>query len=57
MNHRGLTPLTLAIMNQNEELVEYLLTVKGIHLGDALLHAVDQNNLDILELLIQWKEE
>ncbi len=42
--------------DQNEDLIEYLLQQVNIQIGDALLHAVKEDNVDILQILLNWQE-
>ncbi len=43
--------------DQNEELIEYLLGQPKLHIGDALLHAVREENVGILQTLLDWQEK
>ena len=49
---QGETPLVVAAKNNDEPMVEYLLSFENIILGDALLHAVYGGNVKIVEMLL-----
>ena len=56
VDRKGQFALQIAVRNQNEDLLIYLLSKEGIKLGDALLHAVKEGNARITEILLRWKE-
>ena len=50
---RGQFPLQVAVMNQNEEIINYLFDFNSkLELGDSLLHAVDTGNRNITAKLL-----
>lgn len=51
----GRSALTLAIEAENLEMVE-LLVVMGVETKDALLHAIDQEFVEAVELLLEHEE-
>lgn len=51
----GRGALTLAIEAENLEMVE-LLIVMGVETKDALLHAIDQEFVEAVELLLEHEE-
>ncbi|XP_036148851.1 transient-receptor-potential-like protein [Monomorium pharaonis] len=51
----GRSALTLAIESENLEMVE-LLIVMGVETKDALLHAIDQEFVEAVELLLEHEE-
>lgn len=51
----GRGALTLAIESENLEMVE-LLVVMGVETKDALLHAIDQEFVEAVELLLEHEE-
>lgn len=51
----GRGALTLAIESENLEMVE-LLIVMGVETKDALLHAIDQEFVEAVELLLEHEE-
>lgn len=55
MNSLGRGALTLAIEAENLEMVE-LLVVMGVETKDALLHAIDQEFVEAVELLLEHEE-
>ncbi|XP_063366128.1 transient receptor potential protein [Cydia amplana] len=48
--------LIAAIENENIELIKLLLT-SGIKVKDALLHAIKEEYVEAVEMLLQWEEE
>ena len=56
MDYQGRTALQVAVRDQNEGLIAYLLSVPTIQLGDVLLHAVREGNVDVMKTLLEWKE-
>ncbi|KAF8790528.1 transient receptor potential protein-like isoform X2 [Argiope bruennichi] len=52
----GRTALVVAIENENMELIELLLT-NGIEPGDALLHAISEEYVEAVEVLLQHEEK
>lgn len=55
MDSLGRGALTLAIEAENLEMVE-LLIVMGVETKDALLHAIDQEFVEAVELLLEHEE-
>lgn len=51
----GRGALTLALEAENLEMVE-LLVVMGVETKDALLHAIDQEFVEAVELLLEHEE-
>ena len=50
---RGQFPLQVAVMNQNEEIINYLFDFNPkLELGDSLLHAIDTGNRNITTKLL-----
>lgn len=56
IDYQGRSALTIAIENQNEELVEYFISQNNIRFGDALLRAVKEGNLTVVETLVEAQE-
>ncbi len=52
----GRTALIVAIENESYELVEALLDTPAIRVGDALLHAINEDFVEAVELLLDWEE-
>ena len=52
----GRTALIVAIENESYELVEALLDAPGLKVGDALLHAINEDFVEAVELLLEWEE-
>ncbi|GIY68641.1 transient receptor potential protein [Caerostris extrusa] len=52
----GRTALVVAIENENMELIELLLK-NGIEAGDALLHAISEEYVEAVEVLLQHEEK
>lgn len=52
----GRTALILAVENENMELMEVLLKY-GINPGDALLHAISEEYVEAVEVLLQHEEK
>lgn len=57
MNFQGVTALHIAVSNKNEAMVKFLLTQKDIDIGDNVLHAVRENEIKILQLLLEKMQE
>lgn len=55
MDSLGRGAFTLAIEAENLEMVE-LLVVMGVETKDALLHAIDQEFVEAVELLLEHEE-
>ncbi len=57
-DQKGQFPLQVAVVNQSEEVIQFLLQIEDrpLQLGDALLHAVDLSNERITAMLLDWKE-
>ena len=53
----GRTALIVAIENESYELVEALLDAPGLKVGDALLHAINEDFVEAVELLLEWEEK
>lgn len=52
----GRTSLVIAIENESFELIEVLLDC-GIEVSDALLHAISEDYVEAVELLLEWEEK
>ena len=52
----GRTSLVIAIENESFELIEVLLEC-GIEVSDALLHAISEDYVEAVELLLEWEEK
>lgn len=52
----GRTSLTIAIENESFELIEVLLEA-GISVSDGLLHAISEDYVEAVELLLEWEEK
>lgn len=48
--------LIAAIENENIELIRLLLE-SGIHVKDALLHAISEEYVEAVDLLLYWEED
>lgn len=55
MDPLGRRALTLAIDNENLEMVE-LLVIMGVETNDALLHAINAEFVEAVELLLEHEE-
>lgn len=53
VNFQGISALHLAVQNRNEAMVEFLLSQKSIDIADCILHAVKDNQIKILEMLLE----
>lgn len=51
----GRTSLVIAIENESFELLEVLLE-SGIKVSDGLLHAISEDYVEAVELLLEWEE-
>lgn len=51
----GRTSLVIAIENESFELIEVLLE-GGIKVSDGLLHAISEDYVEAVELLLEWEE-
>ncbi|CAG9858727.1 unnamed protein product [Phyllotreta striolata] len=51
-NFQGVTALLIAVQAHFDAMVEYLLTQPGIDIGDCVLHAVKDNQPNILAMLL-----
>jgi ankyrin repeat protein len=52
----GRTSLVIAIENESYELLEVLLE-GGIKVSDGLLHAISEDYVEAVELLLEWEEK
>lgn len=52
----GRTSLVIAIENESFELIEVLLEA-GINVSDGLLHAISEDYVEAVELLLEWEEK
>ena len=52
----GRTSLVIAIENESFELLEVLLE-SGIKVNDGLLHAISEDYVEAVELLLEWEEK
>lgn len=52
----GRTSLVIAIENESFELIEVLLE-GGIKVSDGLLHAISEDYVEAVELLLEWEEK
>lgn len=52
----GRTSLIVAIENENMELIDLLLT-NNVQAGDALLHAISEEYVEAVEVLLQHEEK
>ena len=57
VDHTGQFPLQIAVRNQDEEMVQYLLTLPEVKMKDALFPAIKLGNIKLTELLLHWKEQ
>ncbi|KAK9888542.1 hypothetical protein WA026_000789 [Henosepilachna vigintioctopunctata] len=53
VNFQGVSALLVAIQTKNDHMVEFLINQNGIDIGDAVLHAVRDNQPKIVELLLE----
>lgn len=51
-NFQGVTALLVAVQSHSEPMVEFLLNQPGIDIGDAVLHAIKDNQVGILKMLL-----
>ncbi|CAL8109852.1 unnamed protein product [Orchesella dallaii] len=52
----GRSGLTVSIENENYELIQLLLE-EGVKVKDALLHAIKEEYVEAVELLLEWEEQ
>ena len=52
----GRTSLVIAIENESYEMIEVLLE-NGINVADGLLHAISEDYVEAVELLLEWEEK
>ena len=52
----GRSSLTISIENESFEMIEVLLEF-GINVSDGLLHAIDEDYVEAVELLLEWEEK
>ncbi len=57
VDQKGQFPLQLAVKNQDEQMVDYFLSIPGIQIKDSLLHAIKQENAAFTEKLLMWKDQ
>ena len=56
VDYRGHYALQLAVENQNEEMVAFLLQCPGVYVRDSMLYAVREEHAPILNRLLDFKE-
>lgn len=56
LNSKGYTGLSLAVKAGSIDVVELLLNVPGVQIGDAVLQAVKTSDDDIVALIIEKLE-
>jgi transient receptor potential cation channel subfamily C len=47
----------MAIDNENLEILEFLLSQKEVQTKDALLHAISEQYVEAVELLLDWEDK
>ena len=57
MDYQGRTALQMAVRNQNDEVIDYLISLPALRMGDTLLYAVREGKPDIVEKLLQWQTQ
>ena len=57
VNFQGLTALTIAVKGQHYDMIELLMAQDGIKMCDAILHAVQEGNVRIVEILLDWQKQ
>lgn len=57
VNFQGVSALHLAVQINSEAMVEFLLAQKDIDMGDTVLHAVRDNKMKILQMLLDKQNE
>lgn len=57
MNFQGVTALHIAVQNRSESMVECLLAQDDIEIGDNILHAIRNNDVKILLMLLNKLNE
>lgn len=56
VNFQGVSALHIAVKINSEYMVEFLLSQPNIEIGDCILHAVRDNRLKILEMLLEKQQ-
>lgn len=56
-NFQGVTALHIAVSNRNEAMVKFLLDQSDIEMGDNVLHAVRDNQIKVLQMLLEKMQE
>ena len=57
IDYQGRTALQMAVRNQNDDMIDYLITIPAMRMGDTLLYAVREGKPDIVEKLLQWQTQ
>ena len=57
VNFQGVSALHVAVQNRSEPMVEFLLQQRGIDLSDCVLHAIRDNQIKILQMLLDKMHE
>ncbi|XP_075990902.1 short transient receptor potential channel 4-like [Anticarsia gemmatalis] len=52
INFQGVSAIHIAVKNRSEAMVEFLLTFPNLEIGDSVLHAVRDNSIKILVMLL-----
>ncbi|KAJ8734114.1 hypothetical protein PYW07_014665 [Mythimna separata] len=52
-NFQGVSALQIAVQNRSQEMVEFLLKLPNVEIGDCVLQAVRYNNIKILVMLLE----
>ncbi|XP_017774988.1 PREDICTED: short transient receptor potential channel 4-like [Nicrophorus vespilloides] len=57
VNFQGVSALHIALQNRSESMVEFLVSQPNIDIGDCVLHAVRDNLIKILQMLLDKLQE
>ncbi|KAK9729940.1 Ankyrin repeats (3 copies) [Popillia japonica] len=57
VNFQGVSALHIAVQNRSESMVDFLLQQRDIDVGDCALHAIRDNQIKILQLLLDKLQE
>ncbi|GJQ70227.1 hypothetical protein Trydic_g22680 [Trypoxylus dichotomus] len=57
VNFQGVSALHIAVQNRSESMVDFLLQQRDIDIGDCALHAIRDNQIKILQLLLDKLQE
>ncbi|CAB3237140.1 unnamed protein product [Arctia plantaginis] len=57
VNFQGISAIHIAVQNRSEAMVEFLLKYPNLEIGDSVLHAVRDNSIKILVMLLDAQQK